>query len=117
MLPTLESMTTLYASLKGPAADVGVVGRASLVTREYDQTVIVSGNLGNTLPIVGAVIAGPQVAAALLIFSQIFKKPLQGMGQIYYGIEGSWDEPEIEPADSDRFALSSALANCLDGND
>ena len=89
------------------------MGRASLVERDYDQTVIVSGNLGNTLPVVGAVVAGPQVAAALLIFSQIFKKPLQEMGQIYYGIEGSWDEPSIDPADSERFAVSiTKTASC-----
>jgi uncharacterized protein YhdP len=104
---------TCDLSLNGPAADVGVVGQASLLTREYNQTVIVSGNLGNTLPVVGAVVAGPQVAAVLLVFSQIFKKPLQEMGQLYYGIEGSWDEPEIEVADSERFAESSALAGCL----
>jgi uncharacterized protein (TIGR02099 family) len=104
---------TCDLSLEGPAADVGVVGQASLVERTYDQTVIVSGNLGNTLPVVAAVVAGPQVAAALLIFSQIFKKPLQGMGQIYYGIEGSWDEPDINPADSKRFAMSSELADCI----
>ena len=108
---------TCDLSLKGPAADVGVVGSASLITREYDQTVIVSGNLGNTLPVVGAVVAGPQVAAALLIFSQIFKKPLQGVGQIYYGIEGSWDEPSIESADAERFAISSSLADCIDKTD
>ncbi|MBT8078729.1 MAG: TIGR02099 family protein [Gammaproteobacteria bacterium] len=105
---------TCDLSLKGPAADVGVVGKASLVDREYEQTVLVSGNVGNTLPVLGGVVAGPQVAAALLIFSQIFKKPLQEMGQVYYGIDGSWDDPQIEPADSERFAVSSELASCLD---
>ena len=43
----------------------------------------------------GALVAGPQVAAALLIFSQIFKKPLQEVTQVYYGIGGSFDEPII----------------------
>ena len=71
---------TCDLSLAGPAADVGIVGRAGLLTRDYDQTAVVSANVGNTLPLVGAVIAGPQVAAALFVFSQIFKKPLQEMG-------------------------------------
>jgi uncharacterized protein YhdP len=100
-------------SLKGPAADVGIVGRTGLVAKDYNQTAVVSANVGNTLPVVGAVVAGPQVAAALLIFSQIFKKPLQEMGQIYYGVEGNWDDPAIDTADAERFAGTSALAGCL----
>jgi uncharacterized protein (TIGR02099 family) len=105
---------TCDLSLKGPAADVGIVGRAGLGTRDYSQTALVSANVGNTLPVVGAVVAGPQVAAALLIFSQIFKKPLQEMSQIYYGIDGSWDEPSIDVATAVRFAQDSGLANCID---
>src|SRR5690606_34319836 len=104
---------TCDLSLKGPAADVGIVGRTGLVAKDYDQTAVVSANVGNTLPVVGAVVAGPQVAAALLIFSQIFKKPLQEMGQIYYGIEGDWSDPAIESADPQRFAGTSTMAGCL----
>lgn len=106
---------TCDLSLKGPAADVGIVGRAGLVARDYDQTAVVSANVGNTLPVVGAVVAGPQVAAALLIFSQIFKKPLQEMGQIYYGIEGNWSNPDIGGANPERFAGTSTMAGCLEG--
>ena len=105
---------TCDLSLKGPAADVGIVGRTGLVAKDYRQAAIVSANVGNTLPVVGAVVAGPQVAAALLIFSQIFKKPLQEMGQIYYGIDGTWAEPAIDTADAQRFAEASALAGCIE---
>jgi len=62
------------------------------------------------------VVAGPQVAAALLIFSQIFKKPLQEMGQVYYSIDGSWDAPEIDNADAADFAASGRLAGCISDN-
>jgi uncharacterized protein YhdP len=106
---------TCDLSLKGPAADVGIVGRTGLVSKDYDQTAVVSANVGNTLPVVGAVVAGPQVAAALLIFSQIFKKPLQEMGQVYYGIEGDWSNPVIDNANPQRFAGTSTMAGCLDG--
>ncbi len=104
---------TCDLSLEGPAADIGIVGEADLNSRTYDQTAIVSANVGNTLPIVGAVVAGPQVAAALLIFSQIFKKPLQEVGQVYYAISGSWDDPTVESSDSAGFVDSGDLANCL----
>ncbi|MEX0976581.1 MAG: YhdP family protein [Woeseia sp.] len=107
---------TCDLSLKGPAADVGIVGRTGLAAEDYDQSAVVSANVGGTLPMVGAVVAGPQVAAALLIFSQIFKKPLQEIGQVYYGIEGGWEEPVIDVSDPQQFAESSALANCIEGN-
>ncbi len=104
---------TCDLSLKGPAADIGIVGRAGLASGEYEQTAIVSANVGNTLPVVGAVVAGPQAAAALLIFSQIFKKPLQDLGQVYYAIDGTFDEPLVESANEERFAAMSERANCL----
>ncbi|NQV86983.1 MAG: hypothetical protein HQ492_07900 [Woeseiaceae bacterium] len=104
---------TCDLSLDGPAADIGIVGAADLAKRTYDQTAIVSANVGNTLPIVGAVIAGPQVAAALLIFSQIFKKPLQEVGQVYYAINGSWDEPTVESTNSEALVASGDAAGCL----
>jgi uncharacterized protein YhdP len=49
----------------------------------------------------------------MLIFSQIFKKPLQEMGQVFYGISGPWEDPEIEPVDSDDFVRYGELAGCL----
>ncbi len=104
---------TCDLSLKGPAADIGIVGRAGLFEQDYTQAAIVSANVGNTLPVVGAVVAGPQVAAALLIFSQIFKKPLQEMGQVYYAIDGSWQEPTVDSANAARFADAGRLAGCL----
>ena len=104
---------TCDLSLEGPAADIGIVGSADIVNRTYDQTAIVSANVGNTLPIVGAVVAGPQIAAALLIFSQIFKKPLQEVGQVYYAVGGSWDEPTIDSTNSGAFVASGEKAGCL----
>jgi len=105
---------TCDLTLQGTAADVGIIGRAGLEARDYDQSVIVSANVGNTLPVVGVLLGGPQVAAALLVFSQIFKKPLKDMGQVYYAVEGSWDEPTVDKADSQRFADTSTLAGCID---
>ena len=104
---------TCNLSLAGPAADIAIIGRASLTERVYEQSAVVSANFGNTLPVVGAVVAGPQVAAALLIFSQIFKKPLQEMSQVYYGINGSWDDPLIDSKDPTSFAASVEAAGCI----
>jgi len=103
---------TCDLTLKSPAADIGIVGQAGLVSRNYKQTAVVSASFGNTLPIVGALVATPQVAAALLIFSQIFKKPLQEVGQIYYSIDGSFDEPAIETTNAEQFSSTYDAAGC-----
>ena len=46
---------TCNLTLGGPAADIAIVGRASLTDREYEQAAVVSANFGNSLPVVGAV--------------------------------------------------------------
>ena len=107
---------TCNLSLEGPAAAIGIVGRAGLSDRDYAQSAIVSANFGNTLPVVGGLVAGPQVAAALLIFSQIFKKPLQDLSQVYYDIGGTWDEPSIESSDAARFAETGRVSGCIEEN-
>jgi uncharacterized protein (TIGR02099 family) len=83
-------------AMEGPAADIGIVGRTGLVTKDYDQTAIVYANFGASLPVAGAIAAGPAVGAALLLFSEIFKKPLKTMSSMHYRITGTWDEPLVE---------------------
>jgi uncharacterized protein (TIGR02099 family) len=108
---------TCDLSLESPAADIGIVGRAGLASRDYEQTAVISASFGNALPVAGALVAGPQVAAALLIFSQIFKKPLQEATQVYYAIGGTFDEPVIESTTPEIFALSGAMAGCIEEDD
>lgn len=105
---------TCNLSLEGPAAQIGVVGRAGLVDRDYDQTAVVGANFGNALPVVGAVLGGPTVAAVVLIFSQIFKKPLAEVSQVYYGISGSWDEPVIVSVTAAELAAQGVRSGCID---
>jgi uncharacterized protein YhdP len=91
-----------------------VVGRTGLADRDYDQTAAVSANFGNALPVVGAALGGPTVAAVVLIFSQIFKKPLSEVAQVYYSISGSWEEPTIDSVPAEHFAEQGMLAGCIE---
>jgi uncharacterized protein YhdP len=96
--------------LKGPAAEIGVVGRTGLGERDYDQTAVVTGSLGQSLPVAGALAGGPVVGAALLVFSQIFKEPLKGITRGYYRITGSWDNPVVQRlGDSDKKKAENAV--------
>lgn len=97
--------------LTGPAADIGVVGRTGLRDRDYRQQAVVTSEPGKMLPTVG-LLGGPQVAAALLIFTRIFKKPLQGIGRASYCVTGTWGEPVVErltPEALGRGALCAEL--------
>jgi len=82
--------------LKGPAAEIGMVGRTGLARHDYDQTVVVTGSLGQSLPAAGLIAGGPAVGAAMLLFSQIFKEPLKGMARGYYRITGPWESPNVQ---------------------
>ncbi|MFK8017342.1 MAG: YhdP family protein [Gammaproteobacteria bacterium] len=82
-------------TLRGPAAQVAVVGRAGIADRDYDQTASVFANFGSSLPIAGAIAGGPAVGAALLIFTELFKDPLKQISRVDYGISGSWTDPQV----------------------
>lgn len=80
---------------RSPAADIGIVGDVNLTDRLYDQTAIVSAEVGNTLPVVGAIAAGPAIGAGLFVLKEIFKEPLRGMINVQYKITGPWENPEV----------------------
>ena len=92
--------------LRGPAAEIGIAGRTGLATRDYDQTAVVTGNLGASPALAGALAGGPAVGAAVLLFSQIFKEPLKGITRGYYRITGPWDNPTVERVDASAIKVS-----------
>ncbi|HEY3655953.1 MAG TPA: YhdP family protein [Steroidobacteraceae bacterium] len=81
--------------VKGPAAEIGLIGRVGLKSRDYDQTAVVTGNVSSSLPL-AAFAGGPVIGAAVLVFTQVFKQPLKGLARGYYRITGSWDNPTVE---------------------
>ncbi len=93
--------------VKGPAAEIGLIGRVGLKNKDYDQTAVVTGSIGNSLPL-AALAGGPVVAGAVLLFTQVFKQPLKGLARGYYRITGSWDNPIVERIRSADAAAGSA---------
>lgn len=106
--------------LKGPAVEVGIAGRTGLRNRDYDQTVKVTGQLGGTLVAAGTLAGGPALGAALFVFSQVFKEPLNGMARGYYRITGSWDAPEVQrvgASEAESASAAPAVPGAGDGQD
>jgi uncharacterized protein YhdP len=87
-------------TLRGSAAEIGLAGHTNLRDRTYDQTAVVTGQLGASLGVAGALAGGPVVGAALLLFSQVFKEPLKGVTRGYYRITGSWEDPQVRRIDA-----------------
>jgi uncharacterized protein (TIGR02099 family) len=98
--------------LKGPAAEIGLIGRVGLKNKDYDQTAVVTGSVGNSLsiPVASTLVCGPVCGAAALLFTQVFKQPLKGLARGYYRITGSWDNPTVERIKSAGAAAATAEA-------
>jgi uncharacterized protein YhdP len=95
--------------VKGPAAEIGLIGRVGLKNKDYDQTAVVTGNVSSSLPL-AAFAAGPVIGGAVLLFTQVFKQPLKGLARGYYRITGNWDNPTVERIKSADAAAATAEA-------
>jgi uncharacterized protein (TIGR02099 family) len=85
--------TTSNLAIDGPAANVRISGRTGLRARDYDQQLLVIPHVGNSLPLVGAVVGGPIGAAAGLAVQGLLGKGLNHAASARYRITGSWDKP------------------------
>ncbi|HYM33871.1 MAG TPA: AsmA-like C-terminal region-containing protein, partial [Steroidobacteraceae bacterium] len=102
--------------LRGPAAEVGIVGRTGLAKRDYDLTAAAAGDIGGSLSVASTVVGGPVVGAAVLAFTRLFKEPLKGVTRRYYRIEGPWDNARIERIDKQE-AKQDAAESAQDARD
>jgi uncharacterized protein YhdP len=100
--------------LTGPVADIGVVGRTGLKDQTYQQQAVVTAEPGKILPAMGF-LAGPGIGAAVLIFTQIFKEPLKGIGRASYCMSGTWGEPSIERLTPEDVASGELCADLPPG--
>jgi len=96
--------------LTGPVADIGVVGRTGLRNEDYQQQAVVTAEPGKVLPTMGF-LASPGVGAALLLFTQLFKEPLKGIGRASYCVSGGWDSPEVERLTPEQLAAGYLCAD------
>jgi uncharacterized protein (TIGR02099 family) len=88
--------------LKSSAASISISGSTNLVEQRYDQLLTIRPGLGNTLPIIGALAAGPGGAAAGLALQGLLQESLGEATQVQYTITGDWADPQFEAVDVTR---------------
>jgi len=91
-----EQLETENASLDSIAARVEISGSTNLREQTYDQSMIITPKIGDTLPIIGTLAAGNAVGWGLLLLQKIFKKPIEKSVEIEYKVTGSWDQPQVD---------------------
>lgn len=85
--------TTDNLTIRGSSARITITGRTGLRAHDYDQQVRVVPHVGNTLPVVGAVVGGPVGAAAGFAVQGLLGSGLNQAASARYSITGSWDKP------------------------
>ncbi len=93
-------------SVRGPAADLLIIGRTGLASRDYDQQVMVAPRLTGVLPVIGGLAAGPVGAAAGFLAQGIVApgNNIESATQVHYSIGGSWEKPLVERLSPSREA-------------
>ncbi len=95
-------------TITGPSADLEITGRTGLVDQDYEQLVTVTPEISATLPVAGAIVGGPIVAAALLLAKQVMGDEVNKLSRFQYHVTGPWLEPEIRRVEtSDDWSLSN----------
>jgi uncharacterized protein (TIGR02099 family) len=87
--------------IEGPSARFDIAGRTGLAAKDYDQHIVVTPALSNSLPLAGALFGpiGAGAGAAYYIGSKMFKSIPEQMNRFLsrkYTITGSWDNPVVK---------------------
>lgn len=101
--------------LKGSAADITITGRTNLRARTYDQKILVVPHVGNSLPVVGALAAGPVGAAAGLAVQGLLGRGLNKAASARYTMTGPWENPRITLVEKHQTHPSASPARPVSG--
>ena len=102
--------TTSNMEINGPAANIRISGRTGLRAKDYDQQMLEIPHVGNSLPIVGAVVGGPIGAAAGFAVQGLLGKGLNHAAIRRYHITGTWDKPVMTLVEKRDIQLKPPLA-------
>tara|TARA_B110000879_G_scaffold59163_1_gene83127 strand:+ start:52055 stop:55846 length:3792 start_codon:yes stop_codon:yes gene_type:complete len=78
------------------AANITIQGDTNIITKTYDQDILVEPTVTNSLPTAGAIIAGPiGIAAGFLAKGIAAFVGLDELANMKYEMRGTWEQPEF----------------------
>ena len=81
--------------VKGPSATIDVSGRLGLAVRDMNLKIKVVPRLGDQLTVTSMLLGGPVVGAAVAVFRNILKIPLDQTTETQYIVTGPWSNPKV----------------------
>lgn len=100
--------TTDNLKIAGSAANISITGRTGLRAHDYDQEMRVVPHVGNSLPLVGAVVGGPIGAAAGFAVQGLLGRGLNKAASARYRVTGTWDKPVMTLVEKHDVPLAPA---------
>ncbi len=97
--------------IHSPAAEISITGRTGLRAKDYDQQLVMIPHIGNSLPVVGAVVAGPIGAAAGFAVQTVLGKGLNHVAIQRYHITGTWDKPVFTSGGSTELTVPASASS------
>ena len=82
--------------IKGTATKFEMTGELDFVEERFDQEMIVTLPVGETLPFAAILAGAPQVGGTIYIVQKVFGNLFDKFTQATYTIKGEWDDPQIE---------------------
>lgn len=100
---------TTNMQMRGPSAIIDITGRTGLHEQDYDQTVIITPKVSNSLPLAGAVFGpiGVGVGAVVYMAGEVLESTPLNFNKILsyeYSLTGSWDEPIFKKIKNNNIA-------------
>ncbi|MGH8225459.1 MAG: YhdP family protein, partial [Gammaproteobacteria bacterium] len=107
--------------IESSIADIKLTGSVNLVQGTLDQTAAVEPNYFGSLPIIGAIVGGLGVGAAIYAITKIFGSSLADASKMEYSISGPIDNPVVKkmgtapPATTSQKPVSAPAATTTAG--
>lgn len=80
----------------GTATKFEMTGQLDFVDEQFDQEMVVTLPVGETLPFAAILAGAPQIGGTIYIIQKVFGNLFDKFTQATYTIKGDWDEPQIE---------------------
>lgn len=80
----------------GTATKFEMTGQIDFISEQFDQEMVVTLPVGETLPFAAVLAGAPQIGGTIYIVQKVFGNLFEKFTRATYTIKGEWDKPKIE---------------------